>query len=276
MNGTHKKIDIDDPWCTVLTKPTLQPSPTLLIDGSSLAFLHANKEDNKDSIRSHVRSLLTQFETDKFNIILEDSKRNFRIKEAKSKEYKGQRRTDKAKDNITAYLPYLSDCFKEIKQRYKPLCYWNVENDDVIGILSQRINCIICANDVDMLAVPGIHFNIKSHKTTLVSYPGTIELIDGKIKATGLFQCYAQVIKGSQKENYSGLKGYGDKGTYEALKDCKTEAEMQSVCVSLFQRTYYDNWRTKLREGFRLSWVLIENDTLITPRPIQWRELTFT
>jgi hypothetical protein len=253
-----------------------KPSPTLLIDGSSLAFLHANKEDYKESIRSHMRNLLTRWETNKFNIILEDSKRNFRINEAKSKEYKGHRRTDKAKQNQIDYLPYLGDCFKEINKTYKPLCYWNVENDDIIGILSQRINCVICANDVDMLAVPGIHFNLKSNKTTYVSYPGTIELVDGKIKATGLFQCYAQVIKGSQKENYGGLKGYGDKGTYEALRECKTETDMQNVCATLFESTYKNEWRTKLREGFRLSWVIIENDTLFTPRPIEWGELTFT
>lgn len=256
-------------------QPNSEPKPILLIDGSSLAFLHANKEDTANSIMSHVSSLLYRYKTTKFLVILEDSKRNFRIKEAKSKEYKGQRRTDKAKENIAAYLPYLGAAFKEVK-RYKPLCYYNVENDDVIGILSQRMNCVICSNDVDMLAVPGIHHNLKSNKTTIVSYPGTIEQVDGKLKATGLFQCYSQVIKGSQKENYAGLKGYGDKGTYFALRDCKNEADMQEVCTTLFKEVYKDEWRTKLREGFRLSWVIVKNDSLITPRPIDWSELSFT
>ena len=83
----------------------------LWIDGSSLAFIHGGKEDYKSSIYSHIKTLTEKFQTDEFNIILEDSKNNFRNNVCVSTEYKGQRRTAKNKDLIDGYLPLTSQEF---------------------------------------------------------------------------------------------------------------------------------------------------------------------
>ena len=82
--------------------------PILLIDGSSLAFLHGNKVNYPETIRSHVTGLCRRHNTSKFVIVLEKSNTNFRNKIAVSNKYKGQRRTEKSKQNIKNYLPYLS------------------------------------------------------------------------------------------------------------------------------------------------------------------------
>lgn len=247
----------------------------LLIDGSSLAFLHGGKATYKEDLVKHIKALLKRFNTDLFLIVLENSKSNFRNDIAISKEYKGQRRTQKVKDNIDKYLPYLNQVFIEIKANYNPVTCFNVENDDVLAILAKTLpNVVIAGNDIDLLAIEGTHLNLKTNKMTVVQLPGTIDLIDGKLKATGYYQTYAQIIKGSQKENYGGLAGYGDKKTYDLLKTCKTELEMQELCTKLFKQELGDNWESKLKEGFRLCWVIQKNDSLVMPRIMSCNELT--
>ena len=44
----------------------------LWIDGSSLAFIHGNKKNYKETIYNHIKTLTERFHTDDFNIILED------------------------------------------------------------------------------------------------------------------------------------------------------------------------------------------------------------
>ena len=141
----------------------------LWIDGSSLAFIHGNKKNYKETIYNHIKTLTERFHTDDFNIILEDSKTNFRNKVSISSVYKGQRRTKKKKKAIATYLPYLKNWFREIKNTYDPITYLNVENDDAIAILASRIsNSVMIANDRDYLAVPGIYYNIKTNKTAAI------------------------------------------------------------------------------------------------------------
>lgn len=247
----------------------------LLIDGSSLAFLHGNKLNYKETLKDHLEGLFRKYKTSFYILVLEDSKSNFRNKVAVTKEYKGQRRTEKTKQNLKNYLPYLRDVFIEIKEKYKPITCYNVENDDVIAIISQLIdNCVIAANDKDMLAVPGFHHNLRSNKTTYVTLPGTIYLNNkGKVKATGLYQTYFQIIKGSPKENYSGVKGYGDKKVYDLLKDLTTEKEMQKLCINLFKEVYPDDYKNKLEEGFRLCWVIQKSNSFEMPSIIDYKTI---
>jgi len=250
----------------------------LAIDSSSMAFIHGNKKNCRETIYEHLGSLCKQFQTDEFNFISEDSNSNFRNDIAVSHEYKGQRRTPEKKALIASYLPYLSDCFREINSTFKATTYLGVENDDVISILATRLNNVImCANDRDYLATPGIYYNIKTNKTTVIRYPGKISLTSkNKIHATGYFQTYAQLLKGSPKENYKGVEGMGDVSTYDVLKNLTTEEEMKQVCTQLFVDRYgIEEGIKKLEEGFRLSWILTHNESLVTPKPIKFSELNF-
>lgn len=249
----------------------------LIIDGSSLAFLHGNKSDYQKTIKEHIEGLLYKYNTDKYLIILESSTSNFRNKIAKTDEYKGHRRTEKVVTNLQSYLPFLSECFKEIKSKYKPVLYKNIENDDAISVLNYRLsneyNVIMCTNDKDMLVVRGTHHNLKTNKKQIVTHPGTIELVDGKLKVTGLYNVYSKIIKGSTKENYKGLPGYGDKKVYSLLKDLKDEASMQKLCIEHFKLIYKNEYFDKLSEGFRLCWLIENNDNIITPQIINYTKL---
>lgn len=249
----------------------------LWIDGSGLAFIHGNKEDYKYSIYNHVKNLTERFQTDDFNIILEDSKTNFRNNVAVSNTYKGTRRTKEKIELTESYLPFLKNCFSEIKDRYSSTTYLGIENDDAIAILATRIpNSVMIANDRDYYSIPGIYYNIKTNKTTVIQYPGNINLIDGKIHSTGLYQVYSQILKGSQKENYKGVEGMGDVSTYDALCKLKTEKEMVQVCTQLFVNKYgLIEGVKKFEEGFRLSWIIQYNESLITPKPIKFSEINF-
>jgi 5'-3' exonuclease len=191
----------------------------LLIDGSSLAFLHANKPNYKETVKNHIETLLKRYNTTKYLIVLENSKSNFRNKVAVTKEYKGHRRTEKSKQNIQNYLPYLKDVFTEIKNTY-------------------------------------IKINNK-----------------GKIEATGYYQAYYQIMRGSPKENYLGLKGYGEKKVFNILKKLTSEEEMQQKCIELFKEVYEDEGINKLKEGFKLCWVIQKNNYLITPNIIDYKNI---
>tara|TARA_R110000851_G_scaffold279786_3_gene433092 strand:- start:5011 stop:5775 length:765 start_codon:yes stop_codon:yes gene_type:complete len=247
----------------------------LWIDGSSLAFIHGNKKNYRETIYNHIKTLTERFHTDDFNIILEDSKTNFRNKVSVSSVYKGQRRTKKKKKAIATYLPYLKNCFREIKNTYDPITYLNVENDDAIAILASRIsNSVMIANDRDYLAVPGIYYNIKTNKTTVIQYPGKIELVKNKIHAIGYYQIYFQLLKGSPKENYKGVEGIGEKSAFNILLKCSTEQEMKQVCTQLFIDRYgLKEGIKKLEEGFRLSWIITHNESLVTPKPTKFSKI---
>ena len=80
-----------------------------------------------------------------------------------------------------------------------------------------------------------------------------------------LYNIYFKILKGSQKENYKGLPGYGDKKVYNLLKDLRTEEEMQELCIEHFKLIFGKEYKKKLREGFRICWILEENDNLETP-----------
>lgn len=251
-------------------------SKKLLIDGSSLAFVHGNKENYKETIKSHVEGLLSRYKTREFLIILEKSSTCFRNKVAVTQEYKGNRKEHRLK--YKDYLPYLGNCFVEIKENYEPLLYLGIENDDAFGIISSRLDdCVIAGNDRDLLVIPGEHHNIKSNVRTFVKWPGKIWINEkGKYKSTGLYTPYFQVLKGSIKENYKGVPGCGDKCAYNLLKDLTTEEEMQKACRDKFY-THYGHVKGKrmLEEGFRLCWIILENEQLKTPEMVNYDGLYF-
>ena len=162
-----------------------------------------------------------------------------------------------------------------MKDTFQAVTYLGVENDDAISILATRNpNSIICANDRDYLGTPCIYYNIKTNQTTVITYPGKIELIKSKVYATGYFQPYSQLLKGSSKENYKGVEGIGEVGAYDALKNLTSEKEMKQVCTQLFIDRYgIKEGIKKLEEGFQLSWILTHNKSLVTPKPTKFSEI---
>lgn len=254
--------------------------PALIIDGSAFAFIHANKVNYKESILGHLERLMDIFKTDRYIIILENSSSNFRRKVAVTKEYKGQR--EKYRDKTAEYLPYLYECFTFIRENLNPVTYYGIENDDAISIIGNKMrNCIICGDDVDLLSIPGKHYKLKKNIVIDVKDCGTIEIVNDKVLATGVYNTYFKIIKGSAKENYSGVSGYGEKKVYALFKQIENDLKdvskrkkkdllinrLQCLCMDLFYNTFgVKDGKDKLEEGFRLCYLLEDNNNFIFPK----------
>ena len=136
---------------------------------------------------------------------------------------------------------------------------------------------MIIANDSDLLAIYGNHLNMKSNleftidkdvielretvKIDILTYK---ETKTKKLYTTGIFNTYSKILKGASKENYKGLKGYGDVKVYEILKDCKTELDMQKVCIEHF-KLHYTDYINQLQIAFQLCYLIEYNNTFTIP-----------
>lgn len=257
---------------------------TMFIDGSSLAYLHSVNENYKQSIINHLYKLMRQYNTTQAIIFTEDSSKNFR--KTLFPEYKAQRAENKLKqlEQNKDYTPYLHQA-KQFINQLKPFHAINVENDDIIRIVANQYRkpsvnkeYIIIANDSDLLAIYGNHLNMKSNNEFVID-KDSIELketvkIDSlthketktkKLYTTGIFNTYSKILKGASKENYKGLKGYGDVKVYELLKDCKNEQDLQQVCIEHFKLAYSDEYINQLKIAFQLCYLIEYNNTLTIP-----------
>jgi 5'-3' exonuclease len=254
---------------------------TMFIDGSSLAYLHSVNENYKNSIIKHLIKLSRHYNTDKVIIFTEDSGSNFR--KQLFPEYKAQRLEIKQKqlEQNKDYTPYLYDC-KQFINKLKPFKCINVENDDMIRIMSNRyrvknLEYVIIANDSDLLAIYGNHMNMKTNvefvvDNDIIELKESIKIKDNKqvktkkLYTTGLFSTYSKILKGATKENYKGLKGYGDVKVYDILSECKTEQDMQQVCIEHFKQIYPDTYKDELSVAFKLCYLIEYNNTFTEPR----------
>lgn len=240
-----------------------------LIDGSAFAYIHAGNANYKTTMFNHMNELLNVTKADKYCIFFEKSITNFRHKAAITQGYKAQRAINKAKyDPENKYSPYLKECQEYLKELGQEL-YYGVENDDAISIthnmLKDFYNITIVGEDSDLLSMQALHYRIRK-KLFIDLTPqshndiGSITLNEkNKVFATGIFNTYSKLIKGSTKENYKGIEGYGDKKVYELLKDCKTENDLFQVAHREFYNKYKEKGKERLEEGYRLSY-LIENN----------------
>lgn len=244
----------------------------LHIDGSAFAFLHGNKENYPETIREHLAFLSTVCETKKYIIYLEKSITNFRLKYGVTNIYKGHRAAKK--DQQKEYLPYLEEVFAHINERYKPVYYLGIENDDAISIsvrhqlLEGVYRPIVCGDDSDLLSINALHYRLKKNAFIDATSQSTIAIdAKGNLFATGIYATYSKILKGAAKENYKGLAGYGVKKVYNLLKDLTTEAEMRKLCFDEFvnQLGYKEGVRY-LQEGFRLCYLLRSNNNFIQPQ----------
>jgi 5'-3' exonuclease len=247
----------------------------LLVDGSAFVFLHANKPNYNTTIQDHMARLLKLYRTDKYVFFLEKSKTNFRLAIGVTNVYKGHREANREK--TADYIPYLSEVFEACNKAFNPVIYYGVENDDALSMTAKlynegsEYNPIIIGEDSDLLSIQGTHYGLKTNVESSVGFPGTIEIITKenntkKMISTGLFATYSKILKGAAKENYKGLPGYGTIKVYQLLKDLTTEAEMRQLCFELFVKEFgYREGIKKLNEGFRLCYLLKENNNFILP-----------
>lgn len=183
---------------------------------------------------------------------------SFRYYEAKTKEYKGNRKSDKPLHyhNIRAY----------ILANYICIVSNGLEADDMMAIY-QKEDTIICSIDKDLRQVPGKHYSWSIGKRPSIPVHevdelGTMELVGKpkKIKATGLKSFYAQVLMGDVVDNIQGIEKCGPVGAYEILNECTTELELFLATANKYRESYPNDWGEKLREHIDLTYMIRKLD----------------
>jgi len=180
--------------------------------------------------------------SDSYCLYLTEGK-TFRYDIAKTKPYKGTRKENKPWhfDNLTAYMEGVLQC--------KTVSF--IEADDALAIdaaFNPEGN-VICTRDKDLRQVPGNIYSWELGKQaafgpTHVSDPGTLELIDGKLRGTGFAFFCAQMLMGDSVDNIPGVPKIGPVKTYEILFPIlEQEWEMQKV-TSLLETVedVYKEW----------------------------------
>lgn len=159
-------------------------------------------------------------------------KNNFRYKIATTVPYKGNRPSEKP-EHLDAIRQHLLDYHPSILSEGE-------EADDCIAIeATQRGNeCVICSIDKDLDQVPGKHYNfVKNVRYTITPWQGLVFF-------------YSQILTGDRIDNVVGVKGIGPVKANKALQDCKTEQELFSRCVEM-----YDGNSDRVIENGKLLWL---------------------
>ena len=199
---------------------------------------------------------------------------NFREEVAVTYEYKGNRPKTKPK------------WYKEIKEflidEWDAYVVDGMEADDMLSIrITEDKNCICVSRDKDLKQVPGWHYSwptsrCPERKLELVDEYGYLELTDKrKLVGGGAMFLYAQCLMGDITDNIRGIPGLGDVGTYELLKDCKTEKELyETVTLQYYEQEEWKYMPEVAYDGFlenmNLLYMVRELDE--EGNPVMWRK----
>jgi len=194
---------------------------------------------------------------------------NFRETTAITHKYKGNRKQAKPKwyNDIREYLLHC----------YNTQVVDGMESDDGMAIaITSNPNSICCSRDKDLRTVQGWHY-CWGTKTTAekplewISKHGYLELQlhNNKrvLKGGGNMFLYAQSLIGDKVDNIVGVKGCGEVGAYDILKDCTTEYELYSAVLDKYLEA--DMTEERLHENMNLLYMIQELD--IDGKPIHWR-----
>ncbi len=145
---------------------------------------------------------------------------NFRFRVAKTKPYKGNRKTFKK--------PIHYDFIRDLLiNNWGATVISGMEADDALSIEQRKhlrfdddeyiCNSVIISIDKDMRQVPGYHFNMKNK---------TFEFVT---PFEGLRNLYTQVLTGDNADNIPGLDGVGKITAAKLLKDATTESQLREI-----------------------------------------------
>ena len=190
----------------------------------------------------------------------------FRYDIAKTKPYKGTRKENKPWhfDNLTAYMVGALE--------HKIVSF--IEADDALAIdaTADPGNTVICTRDKDLRQVPVNVYSWELGKQAsfgpvLISNPGTLELVDGKLKGTGFAFFCAQMLMGDGVDNIPGIPKFGPVKAYHFISPILdmeaiewTMGSLVNSVEGLYKEYCGDEWEDYLVEQGQLLWVVRELD----------------
>lgn len=199
-------------------KKDLDKNRVVLVDGDVVAYQASYGRDSIQSVELECKMLLDRIKQDcdtHHMIVYLTGKDNFRNEVATLQQYKGNRYNPDGsrKKPQPPLLPAARAC---LERTYQAEMQHTQEADDALSIAQTAFNAayesgqssirsIISTIDKDLLICPGLHHDIASSKLQEVSKFGSLHLVNGKCKGTGLLFFYAQLLMGDNTDNIPGL-----------------------------------------------------------------------
>ena len=211
---------------------------TMLVDGDLLAYKLTSSQEKPTDWGNDVWTLHCDFKVVKQ---LWEQTLQFYLELTKSKDilicFSDKNNFRKQLD--TSYKSYRKAirkpvCYSELKQwisdNYKTQSYFNLEGDDVLGLLATgeyKDNSVIVSGDKDMRTISGWHCFI---------IDDSIEYVE-PLKAD--YNFCTQVLTGDQSDGYKGCVGVGHVKASRVLLDKKNIDELWEAVIQEFLRNKY-------------------------------------
>ncbi len=204
-------------------------------------------------------------------IYMTDSPKNFRLRMAVQKPYKGTRKSEKP--------PFFYESRAFMIEHLGAIISDEEEADDLITIhlYEHQLNnlksagiqlgspqhkevarFVVCSKDKDLAITCGWHYSAGDRKLLWVTELGELlpewgETPKGKpkikkLRGTGLKFFYSQMLQGDSVDNYSGIPFMKLMDIYHLLDNCKSERELYEATLSAYKKkygnqTYIHNYR---------------------------------
>ena len=202
-----------------------------------------------------MKSLHMQILWDDFTLWLgPDDGSNFRYKSAITLPYKGTR--GKKPEILVQFRQWLID-YREA------VVIYGYEADDALGIYQNKddevIETVAVHCDKDIFQIPGRHYDTYRNEFVNVGELGKLTLESGKVRGTGLYFFYYQMLVGDITDNIPPLvKGKGpvwafNQLTYDGVS-VEEEDLLKSIC-KLYAQYLEIDWKKRLLEQADLVWI---------------------
>lgn len=238
----------------------------LLIDADSLIYYEAYKEKVEwaiSGIDERIKRIMEENNTTKYILFLTEGK-CFRYAEAKSKDYKANRTSNKPTwfRTIRSYL----------KEKYNAMSINGLEADDCVAYFATKIpNSRICSPDKDvLLQCPGEHFNyqllpVKDSDGNTIGGESK-GIVTTSIEDAQKF-LYTQMLMGDSTDGISGIEKVGPKTAEKWLKDFDKDSPkgtIEQLILSKYIEKYDQvDGLSRFAETFKLVYLLKTDEDML-------------
>ncbi|QHJ80723.1 MAG: hypothetical protein [Bacteriophage sp.] len=215
-------------------------------------------EEVKQRICMTINFWVTGAGCDSAVIYMTDSPKNFRLRMAIQRQYKGTRKTDKP--------PFFYESRQFMLEHLGAINSEEEEADDLITIhlYEHQLNTlresgiklgspqhrelarfVVCSKDKDLAISCGWHYSVAERKLHWVEELGELmpqwgETSKGKpnikkLRGTGMKFFYSQMLQGDGVDNYTGIPRMKLMDIYHLLDNCTSERELYEATLSAYK-----------------------------------------
>lgn len=225
------------------------------------------------SAKSMFESALWQLKTKKYSAYIGKGD-SFRVERSTILKYKGAR--------AATLKPLLLDEVSEyLIKKYKPEIVTHLEADDKVVMDAYRDNSkVIVGIDKDYFGCDVLFLNVNQLDKGIQDCKGLGSLFldsKGAVKGIGRLFFYHQILSGDASDMYKANSAnpeyeWGDKSSYNLLKDCKTDKEAFEAMKTGYQMIYPEprqivGWKG---DEFEVDWKYAFNENFDLARMLRW------